>query len=434
MVRRLLLSLALLSGVADPARAADIFPEVYGVAEFPTTSPKTDLVSTAQVLPGGGRTFDFGQFGPGGSLCSAYTGQTDYLCASASARVEIDRRLVETTTYIGTATAVRLKAQVHVDYRNATATSAQIWAKASITIPLACNGAVAPPGGGLNILYRLDGDYSVTPSDPAVTVKAPRPFEDCTPGGTCTINLPDFHCPEGAGTSVVVIELGPIVQIDNTIGHTGWSVQAVSDYSHTFTLEGIDALDDQGEPLPDVRLVVPGDGDTLNDVFLTGAEAAEVAASSTTTTTGVTSTTTTTTITGATSTTTTTTITGATTTSTTVSISTPTTSTTVPPACASGDLAAAGCRCALGPAAGCDGVTLGKPVGKGLASLCAKIAAATSASGKKQRRLARQAVAIARKTLRTVDGRKGKAIPDACRARLRGFLQATQADVASATH
>jgi hypothetical protein len=209
----------------------------------------------------------------------------------------------------------------------------------------------------------------------------------------------------------ITIELGPIIQIDNTVaGHIGWSVQGVSDYSHTFTLEGMDALDDQGHPMAGVRLVVPGDGGALNDVFLTGAEAAELAANSTTTTTTIDATiTTTTTSSGA------------------------TTSTTAP-SCATGDLAAASCQCAQRPAVGCEGVTLPKPVDKGVSNLCAKIANATAASGKKQRRLAKQAVAIARKTLRTANGKKGNAIPDACREGLRGFLQATQTEVGTATH
>jgi hypothetical protein len=54
--------------------------------------------------------------------------------------------------------------------------------------------------------------------------------------------------------------------------------------------------------------------------------------------------------------------------------------------------------------------------------------------GKKQRRLAKQAVAIAKKTLRSANGKKGNAIPDACREGLRGFLQATQTEVGTATH
>lgn len=432
MVRRLVLSLALLCHFTAPARAADMSAEVYGVAEFPNPGgPKTDLITFGSALPGGGRAFDFGQFGQGGALCTAYTGQSDWFCASASARVEVDRQLVETTTYIGTSTVVRLKAQIHLDYRNASATSAEMWAKASITIPLACNAAEMAPVNGLNVLFRLDGDYSVSASDPDVMVKAPRPFETCTPGGVCTINVPTFHCPEGDSTTSLTFDLWPIVQIENLAGHSGWSVQAVSDFSHTFTLEGIDALDDQGHPLADVRLVVPGDGGALNEVFLTGEEAAEVDASSTTTTTTTINAATTTTL-GATTTTTigptTTTAIGATTTT-----STSSTTSTTAPACATADLAAAGCRCAVRPA-GCEGVTLSRPLEKGVKGLCAKIAKATAASGKKQRRLAKQAGALARKTLRTVNGRKGNSIPDACREELRGFLQATQTDAATATH
>jgi hypothetical protein len=434
MFRLLVPSLVLLSLFAAPARAYDILPQVYGVAEFLTTVPKTDLITFGNsVTPGGGPAFDFRQFGPGGARCTEYTGQPDWLCASASASVDIDRQLVATTTYIGIATSVRLKAQVHLDYRNATAYSAQIWAKASLMIPVVCNGGVLPGGSSLHVLYRIDGEYSVSGSDPAVKLKAPPPFQDCTPGGVCTINVPTLNCSDDVTLTFINIELGPIIQIDNSVaGHTGWSVQGVSDYSHTFTLVGMDAIDDQGHPRPDVRLVVPGDGGAINDYFLTGAEAAEVAANSTTTTTTIIATTTTspfaTTSTTLENSTTTTAIIATTTTSPFV-----TTSTTLP-SCATADLAAAACRCASRPAAGCEGVTLPKPADKGVNGLCAKIAKATAASGRKQRRLAKQAVAIAKKTLRTVNGKKGNAIADACREGLRGFLQAEQTEVGTATH
>ena len=401
MSRRLVLSLVLLSCFAAPARAYDIFPEIFGYASFINADDTTtELINPgAVVTPGGGRAFDSHEFGNKGALCTQYTGQVDWLCASTSGSVDIDRELVETTTYIGIRTSARLKAQVHVDYRNANATAAVIRAQAKLMIPIACHGVVVPGGSSLNVLYRLDGEYSVSVSDPALTLTAPRPYEDCTAGEVCKINQPMFQCPDSGSVAFVTIDLHARIQIDNLVGHTGWSVQGVSDYSHTFTLEGMEAIDDQGHPLPDVRLVVPGDGGAINDYFLTGAEAAEVAAKSTTTTTSPFA----------------------------------TTSTTLP-SCATADLAGAACLCAQGPAFGCDGVSLPKPVDKAVSGLCAKIAKATAASGKKQRRLAKQAVAIARKTLRTVNGRKGDAIPGACREGLRGFLQATQTDVGTATH
>lgn len=412
MLARLVLALVLLSLFAAPARAYDIFPEIFGYAFFINADDtKTELINPgAVVTPGGGRAFDSHEFGNKGAPCTQYTGQVDWLCASTSGSVDIDRELVETTTYIGIRTSARLKAQVHVDYRNANATAAVIRAQAKLTIPIACHGGVVPGGSSLNVLYRLDGEYSVSVSDPALTLTAPRPYEDCTAGEVCKINQPMFQCPDSGSVAFVTIDLHARIQIDNLVGHTGWSVQGVSDYSHTFTLEGMEAIDDQGHPLPDVRLVVPGDGGAINDYFLTGAEAAEVAANSTTTTTTIDATiTTTTTSSGA------------------------TTSTTAP-SCATGDLAAASCQCAQRPAAGCEGVTLPKPVDKGMTGLCAKIAKAAAASGKKQRRLAKQAVSLAKKTLRTVNGKKGNAIADACRDGLRGFLQATQTEVGTATH
>ena len=407
---RLVLVLALLSGFVAPARAYDIMPEVYGVAQFPKAygSP-TDLITFGDVTPGGGRAFNFGQFGQGGALCTDYAGEYDWLCASASASVDIHREPVGTTTYVGVATTATLKARVQLDYRNATATSAQIWAKAHLMIPIVCHGGVVPNGSSLHILYRLSGDYSVSVSDPAVTLNAPRQYEDCPAGAVCFINKPGFQCPEGASVLFNDIVLWPIIQIDNSVaGHLGWSVLGTSDYSHTFTLLGMEAVDDQGQPVPGVRLVVPGDGDAINDYFLTAAEAAEVEASSpTTTTTEI----------------------GATTTTSPFA----TTSTTLPSSCATADLAAAACLCAQRPAPGCAGVSLPKPVDKGVSNLCAKIAKATAASGKKQRKLAKQAVGLAKKTLRAVNGKKGNAIADACREGLRGFLQAEQTDAATAT-
>src|SRR5262249_58094395 len=85
-----------------------------------------------------------------------------------------------------------------------------------------------------------------------------------------------------------------------------------------------------------------------------------------------------------------------------------TTSTTAP-SCATADLAAAACRCAQRPAAGCEGVTLPKPVDKGVNGLCAKIAKATAASGKKQRRVAQQAGALPQKDAPPADRHKGHA-------------------------
>src|SRR5262249_54890884 len=153
------------------------------------------LIDSGTVTPGGGRAYDFHQFGNGGALCTTYTGQVDWLCASSSASVDIDRQPVATTTYIGIATTARLKAQVHVDYENANATAAKIWARAMLSIPVACHGAVVPTGSSLRVLYRLDGEYSVSLSDQMLTLTAPPPFEDCTPGGVCKIDMPTLHCP-----------------------------------------------------------------------------------------------------------------------------------------------------------------------------------------------------------------------------------------------
>lgn len=439
MFRALALSVSLLTGLAVPTLAADIYPEVYGVAQFFATQPRTEIITFGSVLPGGGRAFDFGQFGPGGSLCTTYTGQPDFLCASASARVEIERIPVATTTYIGTITAVRLKAQVHLDYRNASAYAAQIWAKASLIIPLKCNSAVAPPIGGLRVSYRLSGDHSISVSDGAVIVKAPRPFEECDLNGVCTIEVPTFECGEGDSTTSITLDLWPIIQIDNTVGHTGYSVQGVSDYSHTFSLEGFDVLDTNGDPLPNVRVVVPDGNGGTNDVFLTATEALEVAAASTTTTTiggGSTSTSipggssTSTTVPGGSSTSTTTPGGGSTSTTTSTLTTTSTTTSTITLPCQTRDLAAARCRCDLRPVAGCEAVTLKGPIARGVNGLCAKVEKAASVIGKKQLRLVRKAANIGKRALKAVNGKKGNALPPACRDGLRAFVEAEQSDLA----
>src|SRR5262245_4111970 len=100
MLRRLILSLTLLCCFAASARAADIYSSVNGFAGFP---PSTDLVSSPIVTPDGGLAFDFHEFGQGGGPCTEDTGEPNWLCASASAAVEFDRRQVATSTYVGIA-------------------------------------------------------------------------------------------------------------------------------------------------------------------------------------------------------------------------------------------------------------------------------------------------------------------------------------------
>jgi hypothetical protein len=216
--------------------------------------------------------------------------------------------------------------------------------------------------------------------------------------------VPSFVCPPEASTFNVYIDLFPRIQI-NSIGQTGWTVQAVSDYSHTMTLEGMDVLDANGDPMPNVRVVVPGANGTITDTFLTAAEYAEDAASSTTTT-GVTTSTT-----------------GVVTTTTTGGAST---TTTLPPCAATIGLQAADCRCDL-PLAGCDGLT--RPIARGLMKSCTTVDKAVIASGKLQRRLVQRAAAAARRTLATVNSRKGNALPDGCREGLRTFLGALRSEL-----
>lgn len=406
---------------ATTTHAADIYAQVDGVVHIPRPGGGyTEFFDTPTALPNGGQAFDFFDFSHGGALCTPFTGQENYLCATASARVEIDRRLVQTSTYIGVATGVRLKAKARLEYRNATFTPAQLWGRATVYIPVICHGSVAPPLGGLAVRYNLDGEYNISSSDPALDIDAPRPFETCT-GGHCVTMFPSFVCPPDGSTFNVSIDLFPRIRIDNPLAHSGWTVLAVSDFSHTLTLEGMDVLDANGDPMPNVRVVVPGANGAINDTFLTAEEYAEDAASSTTTTT-VGSTTSTTGV------LTTTTIAGASTTTTTGGA--PTT-TTLPPCAGTIGLQAADCRCDL-PLTGCDG--LKRPIAQGLAKTCRAVDKAVAATGKAQRRLGQRAAATARSTLANVNGRKGKSLPGACRERLRTFLGALRSDLAPPAH
>ncbi|MCW5889264.1 MAG: hypothetical protein KIT14_01790 [bacterium] len=423
--------------------AASIYAEVDGVAQFPRSiGGFTERLTHGSALPNGGRAFDFGAFSHGGGLCQPFTGQVDYLCASASARVEIDRELVATSTYVGVATHVRLKAKAQVEYRNVPGyLVAQIWGRATIHFPIACHGFLTPPVTGLDLRYRLTGDHAVSSSDPALKVEAPRPFETCDPGGVCVIRLPDFRCPDEGATATVTVDLFPRIRIENPQYHEGWTVLGVSDYSHTFTVEGMDVLDANGDPMPGVRAVVPDGAGGANDIFLTGAEYEEIAESTTSTTTTVTTSTTTTTVPGG-GTTTTIPVAGTTTTSTAIPVSsttttvpatgtTSTTSTTLPPCAGEIGAPAARCHCDLRPVAGCEGVVLKGPIAKGVKGLCTTVGKAVVASGKKQVRLTRRAAALAKRTLAKVNGRKGAAVADACRNGLRTFVGAVQTDLAT---
>jgi len=114
MLRRLALTIALLSGFVAPARAYDINAQVSGYVFFPDpnnhVSGRTEILTNGGGTPGGGRAYDLHEFGQGGALCVDYAGQLDWFCATNSASVDIDRQLVATTTYIGTYTSIRLKA------------------------------------------------------------------------------------------------------------------------------------------------------------------------------------------------------------------------------------------------------------------------------------------------------------------------------------
>lgn len=389
-----------------PAFAADIYAEVNGVAHFVrSTGGYTEILTGGSALPNGGRAFDFGEFSHGGALCTPFTGQTDYLCASASARVEIDRRPVQTSTYIGVATDVRLKAKSRLEYRNVPGYSVgQIWGRATVHFPIACHGSVSPPVNGLDVHYHLEGERSISSSDPGVEVEAPRPFETCTPGGVCTIRIANFRCPDEGATTNVTIDLFPYIQIHNPEYHSGWTVLAVSDYSHTLAITGMEVLGADNQPMPGVRAVVPDATGGANDTFLTATEYAEIATTTTTTLSGSTSTT----------------VPGGSTTTTTL------------PACAgTTGVAAANCRCNARPVAGCEGVTLKGAIGKGVDGLCTTVGKAISATGKKQTRLVRRATGLAKRALTKVNGRKGAALGDACRGGLQSFIGLLQTDLAT---
>lgn len=407
--------------LAPTVRAADIYSQVYVVAHFPRpTGGYTEIITHGSPLPNdGGWTYDSFDFTHGGALCTPFTGQENFFCARASARVEIDRTLVQTTTYIGVRTDIRLKAQARLDYRNGSYAPLQLWGQAQVYIPVICSGSISPPVTGLSVTYALGGEYAVTVSDPAVTVDAPKPFGNCT-SGRCVLTLPNFRCPEGDATTTVELSLWPMIQVANPQGHTGWSVQAVSDYSHTFALEGMDVLGGDGQPMPNVRVVVPAADGGVKETFLTAAEHEEAAAnSSTTTTTTVVSTSTTGDV---------TTTTDLSSTSTTAAT---TTTTTLAPCAGTVGLSAAACRCALPRAATCDGVTLRRPLTQGLTTLCKTIDKAVGSSGKAQRRLARKAAAAARRTLAIVNGGKGKNVPDGCRSALQTLVSAVRSDLAT---
>jgi hypothetical protein len=412
MFRSLALATFLVLLDTATAPAADIYADVDGVAHFIRAAGGYDeLLTHGSALPNGGRTFDFGEFSHGFAPCEPFTGQSDYLCASASASVEIDRRPVQTSTYIGVATDVRLKAMARLEYRNAPGYSVgQIWGRARVYFPIICHGSVTPPVNGLKLHYRLDGEYAVSSSDPDVTLDAPRPFETCDPGGACVIEVGNFTCPPEGTTTTVGIDLFPRVIFHNLEFHTGWTVLAVSDYSHTLTVEGMDVLDANGNPMAGVRAVVPDASGGVNDTFLTSAEAAEIAESTTTTTT----------------------IAGTSTTTTSGGGTTTTTSSTLPPCAGMNGAVAADCRCRQRPLPACDGVTVKGPIAKGVTGLCAAVAKAAGTTGRKQGRLVRRGAKLSKGTLTRLNGRKGVALGDACRAGLQALVGAVQNDLAPA--
>lgn len=421
---------AILAGsTVENARAVDIQAQANGYAFFPGDTRLTEIITSGSPLPNGGRAFSLPGFTYGAAACPTYVGQNDWFCASAGARVEITRRTVQTQTYTGSATSIRLKAHTQLSYRKARPSQlVTLRAQALVEVPVACFGTVTAPVGAVRLWYRLDGVTGSSSSDSDVVLKLTRPFETCAPSGLCYLEEPSFSCGDTPSITFLRIDLNPLIRIENDKARSGWNVDAVLDYGHTLEIQGIEVVDTKGDPIPGARVGVPDGTGGVSDYLLTQAEYEEdppPGEEATTTTTTLAETTTTSSVAGTTSTTT-----PAASTTTLVSVTTTSSTTTLPVPCAGlTGVESASCRCGGRPLATCQGATPKRSIAAGVDRLCVLVDKAGAAAGRKQGRLRRKAAGAGKRVLVKVNGAAGRSLDAGCRDALRTFCATVRGEL-----
>jgi hypothetical protein len=175
MFRRLILSLALLSRSPVRPRLRHLSTRSTASRGVPDSNgPKTDLITFGTVTPGG--------------VARSTSGNSAK--PERCARRTRDRRTGSARAPARASTSIASRSRPPPSSAPTPASAEGAGAPRTIAMrphtrrrlgegephdPGGVQRGVLPNGSSLHVLYRLDGEYSVSGSDPAVTLKAPQP-------------------------------------------------------------------------------------------------------------------------------------------------------------------------------------------------------------------------------------------------------------------
>lgn len=240
----------LLLPLARPGNAA-LLMDTQVTVNLPGKSGYLTLFQSTHQLPG---TTDTGPIGTGdGDGCPAMLGP-GYVCGRGYAHAAFETYLAGTQPQPLPIAVLTLGAQATLHVHDApSASKFSIDAQASANMPFACNASSPGTFRTLIFNFRFDASGSADPAPAGISpffagfTNAPN---FCVSGVPCysTASLP---CDGTVTTQTIRLE--PFVFLQNAGAGTGWSFDADLDASHTMTVESVDVVDDQMQPVPGAR-------------------------------------------------------------------------------------------------------------------------------------------------------------------------------------
>lgn len=258
MRRPLLAAAAVVAALVMRAGAVDagqpqVDPEARITVNLPGENDVlvTDFNSTHGMLG----TVETGPLGTGpGNACPATVG-AGYVCGHGYASVDVTQYLAGTMPQPLPVSVITLRAESDLHIHDAPASGTfSIDSEARIDVPFGCAG----PSPALSVVVVLNIRFDATPlvsgGDPGLTTFfagfTNTPATCTTGGGLCH----ESHVAKCDGTRTTErIDLEPYVYIKNNAFVSGWDADIDLDATHTMTIESVDVLDDQQQPIPGAR-------------------------------------------------------------------------------------------------------------------------------------------------------------------------------------
>ena len=247
-------SLALLALLTLPfVRPADaaLLMDTQVTVNLPGKSGYLTLFESTHQLPG---TTDTGPIGTGdGDGCPAMLGP-GYVCGRGYAHAAFDTYLAGTQPQPLPIAVLTLGAEVTLHVHDApSASKFSIDAQASANVPFGCNAV--SPGTARTLVFNIHFD-AISSADPAPAGISPFFAGFTNAPNFCVSGVPCYSTasiPCDGTLTTQTIRLEPFVFLQDAGAGTGWSFDADLDASHTMTIESVDVVDDQMQPVAGAR-------------------------------------------------------------------------------------------------------------------------------------------------------------------------------------